>query len=351
MRKEFQQLGLKHPLIQGPFGGSFSTPKLVAAVSNAGGLGSFGAHVQSPEAIEELGRDIRSLTNKAFALNLWVSDLDSEAEEVDAAVFNEHAERYRGLYEKYELPMPIWRQAESLFERQVEAVLRVKPAVFSFVFGLPSESILSEFKRQGILTVGAATTLAEAEAVEAAGVDMVVATGMEAGGHRPSFIKEAEESYVNTSALVRLVKRKIKIPVIAAGGIADLEGVKAALALGADAVQIGTAFLYCEESGASNVHREAIRSTDPSDTILSRAYTGRVARFVKNKFIRDFKQLGARALPFPYQSEVLNALKSASLEAGDRDTMVLYSGQGGSLVRHTRASELVNYLSAAFENS
>lgn len=339
------QLGIEHPVIQGPFGGGLSTPKLVAAVSDAGGLGSYGAHILEPDQIVSLGVELRALTDKPFALNLWVTDRDPEMDGLTKRAFEERVGYCSDIYRKFAVPPPRWPGPPGLeFERQVEAVLSVAPKVFSFVFGIPSRSILKECAKRGIVTVGAATTLQEAQAIEDAGVDMVVASGFEAGGHRPSFIRRAEDSLTGTLALVPAVRERVKIPLIAAGGIADSRGVSAAFALGAEAAQVGTAFLACDESGAHPAHKAMLLADTEGRTVLSRAYTGRLARFFPNAFIDRFGGEDCAPLPFPAQGWLASPIKEAAASIADREWMSLYAGQAAPLLHHRSVKELMQEL-------
>ncbi|MDP1579739.1 MAG: nitronate monooxygenase [Candidatus Didemnitutus sp.] len=342
-----RRLGLRHPIIQGPFGGGLSTVRLVAAAADAGGLGSYGAHLLAPEEILRLSSDIRAATPGPFALNLWVSNDDAPGRVLDPA---EHADMCTRLAEAHaELglpcpplltePLPVAAD----FEAQADAVIAARPAVFSFVFGVPSSAILRACRDCGIITVGAATTVEEAVTLEAAGVDAVVATGFEAGGHRPSFMRAAEESLHGTLALVPRVAARVRIPVIAAGGIADARGVRSALALGAQAVQIGTAFLACEESGAGDAHRERLLAGEQAgDSRLTRAVTGRLARFLPNRLLECLE--AGPNLPYPRPSWFTSPLKRAAIAQGRAEWIPLYAGQAAPLLRHRKAAELMTAL-------
>jgi len=338
-------LGARYPVIQGPFGGGLSTVALAAAVADAGGLGSFGAHVLEPAQIEILVRELRSRTAGPFAINLWVSDHDPAAAQFSHDDFERTWQVFAPLYREYGLPEP---EAPTLyhprFDRQIEALLEAAPPAFSFVFGVPSAAILAECRRRGIVTLGTATTLAEGHALEAAGVDLVVASGCEAGGHRPSFLERAEASLIGTLPLTRILATHLRTPVIAAGGIVDGAGVRAALALGATAAQIGTAFLACRESGTNDVHREVLFGARAQRTVLTRAYTGRLARGVPNRLV-EFMEAHADALPpFPVQAWFVARLKTAAMAAGHEDFLALYASQAAPLLRHRTAAELMNAL-------
>jgi nitronate monooxygenase len=231
---------------------------------------------------------------------------------------------------------------QSRFESQVEVILHQKPKVFSFVFGIPSPDILEQCRRLGIVTVGAATTLDEAIALESAGVDMIIASGFEAGGHRPSFLGTAESSTTGTFVLLQLIKEKVKIPVIAAGGIANGKGVVASLALGADAVQIGTAFLACEESNATDMHRQMLFSDEAKYTMLSRAFTGRLGRGIRTRVAQELTNQEKDFLPFPLQANFMSHLRQASTEQEKWDLILFWGGQIAPVLKHRRAKILMN---------
>ena len=336
------RLGIEHPIIQGPFGGGLSSVRLAAAVSNAGGLGSFGAHHLSPGQMREVIGDLQRATAKPFNINLWVSRHDTGAE----VMTSEHHERglrqFGAIYERLGIEAPpIEPPDDFTFEQQVEVILELRPKVFSFVFGIPNAEILRECAQRGILTVGAATTLEEAAALDEAGVDMIVATGSEAGGHRPSFLRSAEQSLTGTLALVPQVRKVTRRPVIAAGGIAEAHGVRAAFQLGADAVQIGTAFLACEESNCPALHREALFTPAAARTRLSRRFTGRLARFMNSALLEELESSAEPALPFPLQADFNRPVKAAGVRLGDPGLLPLYAGQAAPLIEHRHADELM----------
>ncbi|MFO1513324.1 MAG: nitronate monooxygenase [Verrucomicrobiota bacterium] len=340
-----RQLGISIPIVQGPFGGNFSTARLTATVSNCGGLGSFGAQAFPAAEIRSIIADIRAQTSKPFAINLWVSTRDEMDESVMRANFQTQIKFLKPFCEDMEIPLPNFpKPSGETFEQQVEAVLDLRPPVLSFVFGIPAPEILHECRRRNIVTVGAATTVAEALVNEAAGVDIVVATGSDAGGHRPSFLKSAEASLTGTMSLLPQVADAVKIPVIAAGGIADGRGVVAALKLGAGAVQIGTAFLACEESGASAFHKSQLFGGNAIETILTRACTGRLARFIRNRFITEWERSAVSPLPFPLQNELTAGLRAAAVQQQRADLAALYAGQAASLLKHRQAETLFRSL-------
>lgn len=339
-------LGIDYPILQGPFGGNLSSVALVSTVSNAGGLGGYGAYTLSPADIVELHRQINALTDKPYNLNLWVSDTDAP----DGQFTDDHYNQARAAFQPYfdELGTPFPEKPapfQTRFENQLQVVLDIRPKVFSFMFGLLPPDVLDECHKKGITTIGAATTLDEAIALEASGVDMIIASGFEAGGHRPSFLDSAESSMTGTFVLVQLIREKVRIPVIAAGGIASGRGIAAALTLGADAVQIGTAFLACEESNAPQIHKDLLFSEAAKYTMLTRAFTGRLGRGLVNRIGRE--NIGKWAhLPFPLQTTLMSTLRKAALDQQKWDMVFFWGGQIAPILKHRNAGELMRSLIA-----
>ncbi len=340
-----RRVGIRYPIVQGPFGGGLSSARLVAAVSNAGGLGSFGAQGMTPDRITEVVHEIRALTAAPFAVNLWVSTEDEGAATATRKRFDAALAPLASFFDELGVQPPAFPPSGwATFEAQVAALLDARPPVFSFVFGIPSARVLAECRRRSIVTIGAATTVDEAVALERAGVDIVVASGFEAGGHRPSFLRSAEASLTGLFSLVPQVCDAIEIPVIAAGGIADGRGVAAALSLGADGVQIGTAFLACEESNAPNVHRDALFGWRAGQTVLTRAFSGRLARGLRNKLAEILECEPGSLLPYPLQGQLVGALRAEAIRRDRIDLISLWSGQSAPLLRHRRAKDLLDDL-------
>ena len=338
------RLGLHYPIIQGPLGG-LSSQRLTADVSNYGGLGSFGAHGLQPEAIRKVIREIKSLTPKPFAMNLWVSMEDEgafasteEAFDQSLAPLAKHIESVGGAKPSYHLYEPI------RFEDQVQVLLEEGISAFSFIYGIPSKQILDEFRSQGVALIGTATTVDEAIILEQAGVDMIAASGFEAGGHRGSFLLPSEDSLMGTMALVPQVVDAVQLPVVAAGGIGDARGVVAAFALGAEGVQMGTAFLACEESGANPHHRNALLSGQAEHTALTRGFTGRLARGIKNRLLNELNQKDIKILPYPLQRALVRHLSIPAEKAGRADLLPLWAGQSANLSRYTDMRALLDSL-------
>lgn len=337
-------LGIEYPIIQGPLGG-LSTQRLTATVSNFGGLGSFGAHGLSPSAIGDVIAEMRELTSRPFAMNLWVSMEDEGActsgkreFERSLAHIAKHIQASGAALPQYKPYVPI------RFEDQVRVLLDAKVPVFSFIVGIPPKEILDECRIQGIVTIGTATTPAEAIAIEQAGVNIIVASGFEAGGHRGSFLLSAEESLTGTLSLTPQVVDAVSVPVIAAGGIADARGILAAFALGAEGVQIGTAFLASEESGANSHHRDALLSGKSQNTMLTKGFTGRLARGIRNQLLDELNAPGVEILPYPLQRFLVKNLTVLAEKAAKPEFLQLWAGQSASLSRQIDAKALLQKL-------
>jgi nitronate monooxygenase len=337
-------LGVDYPIIQGPLGG-LSTQRLTATVSNFGGLGSFGAHGLSPSAIRDVIAEIRELTTKPFAMNLWVSMEDEGARSSGREEFARSLEHIAGHIEALGAPLPGYKPYVPVrFEDQVRVLIEAKVPVFSFIVGVPPKEILDECRMQGIVTIGTATTAAEARVLDQAGVNVIVASGFEAGGHRGSFLLPAEDSLTGTFALTPQVVDAVSAPVVAAGGIGDARGIVAAFALGAEGVQIGTAFLASEDSGASVVHRNALLSKKAQRTSLTKGFTGRLARGVHNQLIEELNRPGVEILPYPLQRHLVRNLSIPAAKAGRDELLQLWAGQSAGLSRERDATVLLKTL-------
>jgi nitronate monooxygenase len=336
----------RYPIVQGPFGGGLSSTRLAALVSEAGGLGSFGAQGMTPDRITGLVAELRAQTQAPFAVNLWVSTADARAADVTRVDYEAAVAVLAPRFAELGIaPPPFPPKADPVFEDQVEALIEARPPIFSFIFGVPAPVILDRCRAAGIRTIGTATTVDEARALDEAGVDAIVATGSEAGGHRPSFLRSAEASLTSTLALIPQVVDAVRAPVIAAGGVADGRGVAAALALGAHAVQIGTAFLACDESNAHPAHRAALRNAaHGAGTLLTRGFTGRLGRGLRNELAEALESPSIARLPYPFQGHLVGVLKQAAIAQGRADLVPFWSGQAAPLVTHTSASSLFESL-------
>ncbi|XXX79968.1 nitronate monooxygenase [Sorangium sp. So ce134] len=347
MSKLASLLGIRHPIVQAPMAGGITTPELVAEVSSAGALGSVGAAYMAPQAIEAICAEIRARTSAPFAVNLFAPQPRQASSPEVAAETAPVLEAFRaelGLSGGTEPP-----HVQGLFEAQLDAVLRCRPAVFSFTFGLLAPEHLRALRAASIVVIGTATTVDEAVLLQEAGVDAISAQGAEAGAHRGTFHGSFEDGLVGTMALVPQVAAHVRVPVLAAGGIMDGRGIAAARALGAAGVQLGTAFLGCPEAGISPAYRAALRSDAALRTVVTRAFTGRPGRAIRNRFTDGFE--GRRTPPFPEHHRRTLDLRAAAARQGRTDLMLLWAGQGAPLVREMRARELVETLAREMRES
>ncbi|GAB3686368.1 NAD(P)H-dependent flavin oxidoreductase [Salinisphaera aquimarina] len=333
-----KSLGIETPIIQAPMAGGTTTPELVAEVSNAGGLGSLGAGYMAPAALDDAIDDIRSLTERPFAVNLFVPRPPTEdAERVERS--NTRLDIFRGEL-GIERPVPPERYAPS-FEAQFEAVVMARVPVFSFTFGALDVTQVERLKDAGSGVIGTATTVAEAVALEKTGVDMIVAQGSDAGGHRGTFLHPFEQALIGTMSLVPQVADAVTVPVIASGGIMDGRGVAAAFMLGASAVQMGSAFLLCQESGANPAHQRALLDEGAVDTTVTRAFSGKPARGIRNRFITDMADLESTLPDYPIQNAWTKDVRAAASKQRQPEFMSLWAGQAARLGRQTTARQLV----------
>lgn len=342
-----ERLGIRYPIIQAPMAGGPTTPELVAAVSNAGGLGSLGAGYLQPEEIRTAIQEIRTVTDQPFAVNLFIPQPVKEDPDLIARA-NTLLAAYR---EELGLEPPPSSALSGLpdFTEQLGVILEEGVQVFSFTFGVPQTEELEALQQRGIITVGTATHLLEAIVLEESGVDMVVAQGIEAGGHRGTFVGSAEQGLVSTTALIPVMAQHLRIPFVAAGGIMDGRGIAAALALGADGVQMGTAFLTCPESGAHPSHKELLGQGTEITTLLTRAFTGKTARAIKNRFITDLQPHEAELPGYPIQHALTRDIRQAAAQRNRPEFMALWAGQGCTLCNDLPAAELIAEWAAQVE--
>lgn len=334
------RLGASHPIIQAPMAAA-NTPELVAAVSNAGGLGMFGAAYLSPQQIAEAIAAIRARTDRPFGINLFAGGRGASI-----GVDSTPALSVLGpLHDEVGLPPPSAPQSPpDAFAAQIDTVIAEGVSIFSCTFGIPDETALATLKRHGVFTIGTATTVVEATMLEAAGVDAIVAQGSEAGAHRGTFAAPFDAAMIGTMALVPQVVDAVRVPVIASGGIMDGRGIVAAEALGASAVQMGTAFLTCPETGVPAAHKSAIRSSRAEQTVVTRVFSGRPARGIENDFVRAWAGHDEAILPFPLQNAATRPLRNVAASRDDARFLSLWSGQAGSLARDLPAGDLVRQL-------
>ena len=337
------RLGMETPIIQAPMAG-VSTPAMAAAVSEAGGLGSLGLGATDAAGAEAMIRQVRDRTGRAFNVNLFVhatpaadagieTDWLQALEPVFRSVDGAPPERLRAIYDSF---------------NDDEAMLRLltdqAPPVVSFHFGLPDERRVRALKQAGCLLFATATSLEEALRAQTAGMDAVIAQGYEAGGHRGVFDPQAEDARLGTLALTRLLVSRLEVPVIAAGGIMDGRGVRAALDLGAVAAQLGTAFIACDESAADPAYRAALMSDAAPQTVMTRAISGRPARCLKNRFTDWGRTATAQVPAYPVAYDAGKALNAAAKAVGESGYGAQWAGQGAPLARAMPTSALMAVL-------
>ena len=341
-----QRFNLSYPIIQAPMAGGGDTPELVAGVSSAGGMGFIGAAYLTPEQILAAGSRVRELTSRAFGINLFAPvRVEAFTNSPDRTL-----ERLVPYFTELGLPGPsLPKSLGSSFDEQLEAALKTDAAAFSFTFGLLPTKAVDAIKGSKLYLMGTATSVEEAMALEKTGVDAVIAPGSESGGHRGSFASDFAAGMVGSISLVPQVVDAVSVPVIASGGIMDGRGIVAALALGASGVQMGTAFLTCNEAGISDAYKQAILAAHEDQTRITRAFSGRPARGIINRFLTEMESAQEAILPFPIQNAVTRPLRSAAAKQGRAEFLSLWAGQGVRMARRQSAQELVARLGGEAE--
>ena len=333
-------LGIELPIIQAPMAG-VTTVELVGAVCNAGALGSLGFAYTQPEAMMRDAARVRALTSAPFNLNLFLSTNPGaiEADSQRAAL-----EAVGPYFDEVGIarPQPVKPPYAPDQEAQLDAIEEIRPAIFTFHLGDTGAKRLGALKAKGIRIGGSATCVSEAKHLESIGVDFVIAQGGEAGGHRGSYLRDPYAAMTGTLALTRLIVKAVKVPVVAAGGIMDGAGIAAALALGAQGAQLGTAFLPCAETGTSPAHKAAVLAAEEDDTVITDKFSGKPARGIVNRFMREMRE--KPALAFPAQNAVMTPLRGAAAKAGNPDFIAMWAGQAVALARELPAADLVRTL-------
>ena len=334
-------LGIKYPIIQAPMGGGPGTPALAAAVSNAGALGSLAGGYLTPGQITDDIEHARKLTEGPLNINLFAGGYHREIDRDPSPILD----LIGGIHDSLRLPPPALPViGRDPFPDQVSAVLKARPRVFSFTFGIPPAETMERLRAEGVLTLGTATTLEEAEMLEDSGVNGIVAQGAEAGAHRGTFAGPFDLAMIPTLDLVKQISSRIATPVIASGGIMTGAAIAGALQAGASAVQLGTAFLACPEAGTSEPYRNALLSCTTDRTVVTRAYSGRAARGVRNTFIDLVGEREELILPFPIQNSLTRPMRAAAAKANNAEYLSLWAGTGVARIRSMPAGELVQTL-------
>jgi nitronate monooxygenase len=341
-RRSLDLLKIDHPIIQAPMGGGHISLDMPVAVCESGGLGSFPCSALTSAQVRDVVAKIRAQTTKPLNLNFFCHVTQRDAV-MEAAWLKRLVSYYIELGVN---PPEFPTSTRSPFGAEMcDAVVELKPQVVSFHFGLPEKSLVDRLKAAGCVILSSATTVMEARWLEDHGVDAVIAQGVEAGGHRGMFLTTEPASQVGTLALVPQVVDAVKVPVIAAGGIADGRGIVAAFALGASAVQMGTAYLLCPEARISALHRSALKSRDKV-TAISNVLTGRPARVFVNRIVLEVGPLATGAPSFPLGGVALEPLRTKAESQGSADFSGLYAGQAAALGRELPAGELTLKLAA-----
>jgi nitronate monooxygenase len=338
-------IGLSTPIVQAPMAGGPSSQELVAACSAAGALGSFGFAYTQPAEMKKQSAFVRSKTDRPFGINLFTSTLPDR---IDAGLQRGALDAVAGYYRELGLPAPepVSVPYAPDLEAQLDAIAEIRPRVFTVHLNDLNQKRIKAFQTLDILVGGSATCVAEAQRLESLGFDFVIAQGGEAGGHRGSYLRDSYQSLTGTLALVRLVVHAVKLPVIAAGGIMDGAGIAAVLALGAQAAQLGTAFIPCPESGAPQVHKDLLLKEKEDNTLLTEKFSGKPARGLANRFMKEMAAKDAPQLAFPAQNSVTGKMRQAAAKAGKSDFLALWAGQAAPLSRALPAAELVARLEA-----
>lgn len=339
--KLLEQLGIRHPIIQAPMAG-VATPQLAAAVTNAGGLGSLGIGASTTAQARDMIEQAQALTTGSFNVNVFCHQparRDAEAEtawvQYLAPLFAEAGIEPPGSLD--EIYTTFIEDDETL-----KMLLELKPAVVSFHFGLPSAQYIAALQKAGIYTMATATCPAEAATIETAGIDAIVAQGVEAGGHRGMFNPDATDERLSTMVLVRLLAGQTTLPIIAAGGIMDGRGMNAALESGAAAAQFGTAFVLCPESSANTAYREALKSGRAKETRLTKVLSGRPARGIVNRLISFGEEKNSPPpADYPLAYDAAKCLNAAGSKLGNHEFAAHWAGQGAPLARELPAADLV----------
>ena len=339
-----QLLGIELPIIQAPMAGVQGSA-LAVAVSDAGGLGSLPCAMLSLDAMRDELAAIKAQTDKPFNVNFFCHAPPTPRAEREAA----WQATLAPYYKEYGIDVdtiPVGPERAPFSSEAADVLNEFKPPVVSFHFGLPSAELLAQVRAWGSKILSSATTIEEARWLEAHGVDAIISQGLEAGGHRGMFLSDDLTTQVGAFALLPQIVQAVKLPVIAAGGIADAKGIAAAMALGAAGVQIGTAYLLCPEATTSAVHRAALKSEAARHTALTNLFTGRPARGIVNRIMKELGWISTAAPAFPLATAAITPLRAKAESRGSSDFSPLWSGQNASGCKEVPATQLTRELAA-----
>ncbi|HLR42378.1 MAG TPA: nitronate monooxygenase [Pseudogracilibacillus sp.] len=342
-------LKIKYPIIQAGMAGGVTSADLVAQVSECGGLGSIGAGYMSAAQLRAAVREVKELTDKPFMVNLFVPEA-AETTEDAVGQANERLQSFYKLLDMEPAKIPL-KNDVAVLEEQVAVVIEEQVPICGFTFGIPDSHLMQRLKENKISLLGTATTVEEARLNEAAGMDIIVAQGSEAGGHRGTFHHEDKDAMIGTMSLIPQVADHVTIPVVAAGGIMDGRGILAALTLGAEAVQMGTAFLTTEESGANPLHKEIITESSEDNIAVTKGFSGKAARGVKNEFIEKTAGHEGEFLPYPLQNSLTSPLRKEAAKQKRTELMSLWAGQSPRLSKQQTVKTLMENLIEEIEQT
>ena len=337
-----KHLPVDYPVIQAPMQG-ITSPEMVAAASMSGCLGSLPLGGLLPEKSLELVRRTKALTKKPFAVNLFAHTIPAINREIAEAM-----SRYLvQIGEKYQMPFtqcPIEQLQFYSYEDQIKIILSENIKIVSFTLGLLNEKTVRMLKSHHVILIGTATCPEEAEILDFSGVDIIVAQGIEAGGHRGTFLNNIPLPQIPLNTLVPQIIQVTSKPIIAAGGLIDKQSIRTALAIGAQGIQAGTAFIASDESLASPSHKAALKQATANDTMLTRSFSGRRARSIRNRFIEKIEQSGLTIPEYPIQNSLTTPLRNAAKQTDNKDFISLYAGMSASKSQQTTTAEICRQL-------
>lgn len=349
MTKIIDVLQITYPIVQAPMLG-VTSPEMVAAVSNEGGLGSLPVGGLSPDITLQLIRKTKSLTNKPFAVNLFAHSIPEHTNE-DAMAMQQlllqlAAKKGYQLDATHLIDFQFYT-----YHDQLDILIEEEISIVSFTFGCLDTPSIRLLKENGCTLIGTATCVAEALFLQQEGIDMIAVQGIEAGGHRGTFLENIPLPQVGLFSLVPQIKEAVSLPIIAAGGIYSPQTIRAAFDLGADAIQVGTAFIGTEESEAIPAYKNRLTTAKDIDTALTRSFSGRWARGIRNKLMTEIEQTGIPIPPYPYQNSLTAKLRKLAQQAGDSDYTNLWAGQSAGGSNFTKSTEVFRYLVEGYKNA